>query len=79
MNSKHPFRRVVGSLWVAGTLKRRLAQLTDRHIGQLLWDQVLDQLTVFGPETAICEHAVRRLLRSERGSWTEGDEIVKEG
>jgi len=76
MNSKHPFAQVVGTLWVAGTLKRRLAQLTDRQIGQLLWDHVLDELTLFGPDAAICEHAVRRLLRSEGGSWTENDKSV---
>jgi len=76
LHSKHPFEQVVGTLWVAGTLKRRLAQLTDRQIGQLLWDHVLDELTLFGPDSAICEHAVRRLLRSERGSWTENDKSV---
>src|SRR5271167_3377582 len=76
MDSKHPFEQVVGTLWVAGTLKRRLAQLTDRQIGQLLWDHVWDELTLFGPDAAICEHAVRRLFRSEGGSWTENDKSV---
>ena len=76
MDSKHPFAQVVGTLWVAGTLKRRLAQLTDRQIGQLLWDHVLDELTLFGPDAAICEHAVRRLFRSLGGSWTENDKSV---
>ena len=76
MSSKHPFERVVCTLWVAGTLKRRLAKLTDREIGQLLWDHVLDELTLFGPDAAICEHAVRRLLRSMGGSWRENDTSV---
>jgi len=76
MDSKHPFEQVVCTLWVAGTLKLRLAQLTDRQIGQLLWDHVLDDLTLFGPDAAICEQAVRRLLRSEGGSWTEDDKSV---
>lgn len=71
MNSTHPFEQVVGTLWVAGTLKRRLARLTDWQIGQLLWDHVLDELPLLGPGAAICEHAIRRLLRSEGGSWTE--------
>ena len=76
MNSNHPFEQVVGTLWVAGTLKRRLAQLTDRQVGQLVWDHVLDELTLFGPDAAICEHAVRRLFRSEGGSWTDNDKSV---
>jgi hypothetical protein len=76
LGSKHPFEQVVGTLWVAGTLKRRLAQLTDRQVGQLLWDHVLDELTLFGPDAAICEHAVRRLLRSENGSWNEREKSV---
>jgi hypothetical protein len=76
INSKHPFEHVVCTLWVAGTFKRRLAQLTDRQIGQLLWDHVLDELTLFGPDAAICEHAVRRLFRSEGGSWKDKDKSV---
>ncbi len=76
MNSNHPFEQVVGTLWVAGTLKRRLAQLTDRQIGQLVWDHVWDELTLLGPDAAICEHAVRRLLRSEGSSWTGNDKSV---
>jgi hypothetical protein len=76
MDSQHPFEQVVGTLWVAGTLKRRLARLTDRQIGQLLWDHVLDELTLFGPGAAICEHAVRRLFRSAGGSWNEREKSV---
>jgi len=78
MNSKHPFEQVVCTLWVAGTLKRRLAQLEDRQIGQLLWDHVLDHLTLFGPDAAICEHAIRRLLRSGDGGWEEQDDSMIE-
>ena len=71
--SKHPYVQVVGTLWVAGTLKERLARLADRQVGQLLWDHVLDELTLFGPDATICEHAVQRLMRSEGGSWEERD------
>lgn len=73
MDSKHPFEQLVGVLWVAGTLKGRLARLTDRQVGQLVWDHVLDQLTLFGPDAVICQHASERLFRSESRSWAEGD------
>ena len=42
-NSGLIFERVVGNLWVAGLLKRRLALLTDRQSGQLLFDHVWDE------------------------------------
>ncbi len=45
--------RVVGSLWVARTLDKRLAQLTDRQVGQLMFDFVGDRATIFEPEMAI--------------------------
>jgi hypothetical protein len=70
-----PMSRICSRLFLGG-IKRRLAQLTDRQIGQLLWDHVLDELTLFGPGAAICEHAVRRLLRSEGGSWTANEKSV---
>ena len=73
IDSKHPFEQVVTALWVGGTLKRRLAQLTDRQVGQLVWDYVLDQLTLFGPDATICQHATERLFRSAGGSWAEDD------
>jgi hypothetical protein len=73
IDSKHPFEQVVTALWVGGTLKRRLAQLTDRQVGQLVWDHVLDQLTLFGPDATICQHATERLFRSAGGSWAEDD------
>jgi hypothetical protein len=77
-DSKHPFMQVVGALWCAGTLKKKLAQLADRQIGQLVWDHVLDQLKVFGPEEAICEHAVQRLVRSGGGNWREQDDSLRD-
>ena len=73
IDSKHPFAQVVAALWVGGTLKRRLAQLTDRQVGQLVWDHVLDQLTLFGPDATICQHATERLFRSACGGWAEDD------
>ncbi len=37
-DSENPFERLVGTLFVAGTLDIRLAKLTDRQIGQLMFD-----------------------------------------
>jgi len=62
------FDRLVGTLWAAGTLERRLAQLTDHQIGQLLTDFVDDQLGLFEPEMTICQQATRRLFRSASGT-----------
>ena len=52
--SKNPFERVVGSLYMSGILKERLARLTDKQIGQLVFDFVDEQLGVFDPESTIC-------------------------
>ncbi len=75
-DSKNPFRRLVGAIWVSGALRRKLAQLADRQVGQLLSDHVLDELTVFGPHEAICEHAAQRLVRSGGGPWREQDDTL---
>ncbi len=58
------FEQVVGTLFVAGVLEKRLKELNDRQIGQLLSDVVGDQLCVFGPEMMICQQAAMRLFRS---------------
>ena len=62
--SKNPFERVIGTLWVAGLLKRRLAALSDAAVGQLMFDYVWNDLRVFSPELTICEVATERLLHS---------------
>src|SRR5438309_11385538 len=64
------FERLVGTLFVAGTLDIRLAKLTDRQIGQLMFDHFRNHLGILLPETTICEHATRRLFRSAGGSLT---------
>jgi hypothetical protein len=66
--AEKPFDRLVGTLWAAGTLESRLAQLTDHQIGQLLTDFVDDQLGLFEPEMTICQQATRRLFRSASGT-----------
>jgi hypothetical protein len=72
-NSKRLSDRFLGAVRLAGMLRQRLAKLTDRQIGQLVSDVVADEFRVLGPEMEICEHAVRRLFRSEGGRWAEGE------
>ena len=62
--SESPFERVVGTLCVAGLLKRKLAGLTDAAVGQLMFDLVLDELALFSPAMTICQVATERLLHS---------------
>jgi len=67
------FEQVVDTLYQAGVLGKRLAELTDRQIGQLLFDVVGDRLTISGPETTICQQAMLRLFRSPAGRLTTSD------
>ena len=64
-DSENPFERLVGALFVAGTLDIRLAKFTDRQIGQLMFDAVADQLSILRPETMIwrSSHAATVPLR----------------
>jgi hypothetical protein len=62
--SKNPFKRVVGSLCVAGALKERLAALSDAIIGRLMFTYVLDDLNLLSPTIIICQVATERLLGS---------------
>jgi hypothetical protein len=71
--SEDIFERVVDTLCQARALGRRLAELTDRQIGQLLIDVVGDRLTISGPEITICQQAALRLIRSLVGQLTTGD------
>jgi len=75
-NSKKLSDRFLGAVRLAGLLRKRLAMLTDRQIGQLVSDVVADELRVLSPEMEILEHAVRRLFRSGGGSWRDQDTSV---
>ena len=63
-HSQNPVERVVGSLCAAGLLKKRLAALSDRAVGLLMFDYVSNDMNVFGPEMTICQVATERLLSS---------------
>jgi hypothetical protein len=72
-NSEGPFEQIVGTLFLAGVLNERLARLTDRQVGQLMFDYVWNSLGVLAPETTICQHATQRLFRSTGGNLTAED------
>ena len=76
-DSENPFERLVGTLFVAGTLDVRLSKLTDRQIGQLMFDHFRNHLGILLPETTICDHATRRLFRSTNGTFT-AEEMEKQ-
>jgi hypothetical protein len=72
-NSEKLFERLVGTLWAAGLVGERLAQLTDRQVGQLMLDHFGNDLGILLPEITICGHAIRRLFRSAGGKVTAQD------
>ena len=72
-DSENPFERLVGALFVAGMLDMRLARLTDRQIGQLMFDHFGHDLGMLQPEMTICQHAIQRLFCSAGGKLTAGD------
>jgi hypothetical protein len=71
--SENRFLRGIGNLFAAGLLDRRLTELSDRQIGQLMVDEVGRDFGVFQPETAICQQATLRLLRSVNGAISRDD------
>jgi hypothetical protein len=58
------FEQVIGTLFVAGVLKRKLAGLPNEALGHLMFEFVSDELGVFSPELTICQAATERLLNS---------------
>ena len=64
MHSENRFERVIGTLCVAGLLKERLEAVSDRAVGQLMFDYVWNDMNALSPELTICEVATDRLLNS---------------
>ncbi len=65
------FDRFLECILLSEKLKKRLDELTDRKIAELLDAVVCDSLQAFSPEMVICEQAAGRLSRSPAGSFTE--------
>jgi hypothetical protein len=70
--SKNHFIQRMGTLVSAGVLDRRLSELTDRQLGQLMFEKVGRDSTVFEPELMICNQATQRLFRSANGALDDG-------
>ena len=71
--SRNRLLRGMGNLLAAGALDRRLTELSDRQIGQLMVDEVGRDFGVFQPETTICQQATLRLFRSVNGAISTDD------
>jgi len=63
LNSANPAERLAAALLIRGELAKRLDQLNDLEIGQLLDDEVGAKLNLFAPESTVCDVAVTRLRR----------------
>jgi hypothetical protein len=62
--------RAVDSLFGYCELGRRLPGLTDRQVGQLVFDFVLDDLVLVSPAMSLSMEASERLFRSSAGART---------
>lgn len=49
-------------------LAERMRSLSDRQVGQLMFDHIGDEYAFGSPETAICNEATQRLFRSPAGA-----------
>ena len=73
-DSPDPLERA-GTLWVTVELDRRLSRCTDLEIANIM-TVAQERLPLFEAEFAVCEHARRRLMRSEQMSlWPEEEDL----
>ena len=70
-SSTDPVQRGVGTLLVAGILSGHLVMLNDESIGRLIFDVLLERLSITSPEYVICQHAGERLLGPARAMQGE--------
>jgi hypothetical protein len=66
MRSTNPAERFAAALLIPGVLARRLRELSDFNLGQLLEDEVWSNLNLLAPESTICLVAADRLRRLNR-------------
>ena len=67
MTSANPAERLAAALLFRGELTKQLDKLDDHEFGQLLDDEVGARLNVFAPESTVCDAAVTRLRRRNKG------------
>ncbi len=70
--TRDTIEQVIGTLWIGGVLGKRLRELTDRQVGQLLSDVVAAELGISEPETTICQLATLRLFGPRLGGSQPG-------
>ena len=63
LGSANPAERLAAALLIPNLLRERLNELDDRHVGQLLEDEVWSNLNLLAPESTICLVAADRLRR----------------
>jgi hypothetical protein len=63
MRSPNPAERLAAALLIPHALVRRLRELRDFDLGQLLDDEVCSRLNLLAPEVTICTEAADRLRR----------------
>jgi hypothetical protein len=63
LRSSNPAERLAAALLIPALLTKRMRQLNDGQIGQLLEDEVWPNLTLLAPESTICLVAADRLRR----------------
>jgi hypothetical protein len=63
LNSSNPVERLAAALLIPSELTKRLNKLDDPAIGDLLDEEIGANLSVFGPESTVCDAAVKRLRR----------------
>jgi hypothetical protein len=67
LRSGNPMERLAAALLIPSVLAKRLHQLHDRQIGQLLLDVVWPQLSPLHPASTVCLAAADRLRRLKPG------------
>jgi len=63
MRSPNPAERFAAALLIPHALVKRLRELRDFDLGQLLDDEVCSRLNLLAPEVTICMEAADRLRR----------------
>ena len=66
MRSSNPAERLAAALLIPGVLARRLRELSDFNLGQLLEDEVWSNLNLLAPESTICLVAADRLRQTSQ-------------
>jgi hypothetical protein len=66
LGSENAVIRGFGLLYLTGLLRERLSALSDHAIGNLMFDFVWDELSIYSPVGAIVQDATARLWRSQR-------------